>query len=200
MTSLVLRAADFAAEKHSKQRRKDGKDTPYINHPLNVAHLLAQVGGVEDPDILAAALLHDTVEDTDATLEEVTREFGAHIAGIVAEVTDDKSLPKSERKRLQIRNAPHKSRGAKLVKLADKLSNLTDLQTSQPKSWSVERVQGYCAWASLVVDGLSGTNEALETQIKECLLSQFNRGGTNYPCCPALNNLEAALETYLASL
>ena len=119
--------------------------------------------------LLQAAVLHDTVEDTDTTLDEVEENFGAHVRSVVAEVTDDKSLPKQERKRLQVVNAPHKSREAKLVKLADKLYNLRDLSISTPSGWSEGRVQEYFVWASQVVKGLSGTCKVLEDKLADVL-------------------------------
>jgi guanosine-3',5'-bis(diphosphate) 3'-pyrophosphohydrolase len=152
--SLVLRAAAFAADKHSHQRRKDHARTPYINHPLAVARVLAEEGGVNDPEILAAAILHDTLEDTETTRRELQREFGARIAALVSEVTDDKSLPKRRRKRLQIDHAPMKSKGAALIKVADKICNLRDLRDSPPKQWTAERRQRYRQWASDVVTAL----------------------------------------------
>lgn len=159
---LVLRAAAFAANKHRRQRRKDADASPYINHPLALADILVNEGGVTDPHVIAAALLHDTVEDTETTLDELQREFGAEIAAIVAEVTDDKSLPKEERKRLQVVKAGSKSDAAKLVKLADKISNLRDIANVPPADWSVERRQAYFDWAAEVVSCLRGTNIALE--------------------------------------
>uniref|UniRef100_A0A4X2KAS1 Guanosine-3',5'-bis(diphosphate) 3'-pyrophosphohydrolase MESH1 n=1 Tax=Vombatus ursinus TaxID=29139 RepID=A0A4X2KAS1_VOMUR len=131
--ALLLEAADFAARKHRKQRRKDPEETPYINHPIGVARILTHEAGVTDITVLQAALLHDTVEDTNTTLEEVEEHFGAEVRGIVDEVTDNKALPKLERKRLQVENASHSSQGAKLVKLADKLYNLRDLNRRTPK-------------------------------------------------------------------
>jgi guanosine-3',5'-bis(diphosphate) 3'-pyrophosphohydrolase len=148
---MILKACEFAAEKHRNQRRKDPARTPYINHPLAVARVLAEEGGVKDPEILSAAILHDTLEDTETTLNELQREFGAHIAGLVAEVTDDKSLPKQRRTQLQIDHAPMKSKGAALIKVADKICNLRDLRESPPKHWTVERRQNYQRWASEVV-------------------------------------------------
>lgn len=159
---LVLDAAAFAADKHRRQRRKDAEATPYINHPLMLATILAREGGVGDPAIIAAALLHDTVEDTETTPAELEVRFGADVAGIVAEVTDDKSLPKLERKRLQIARAGHKSHGAKLVKLADKIANLRDLAAAPPTDWDQTRRADYVRWARDVVAGLRGTNSALE--------------------------------------
>ena len=151
---LILKACDFAADKHHSQRRKDQARTPYINHPLAVARVLANEGGVKDAEILAAAILHDTLEDTETTLDELEREFGARIAGLVAEVTDDKSLPKPLRKQLQIDHAPYKSRGAALIKVADKICNLRDLAGSPPKRWTEGRRRKYIEWACDVVAAL----------------------------------------------
>ncbi|XP_053768374.1 guanosine-3',5'-bis(diphosphate) 3'-pyrophosphohydrolase MESH1 isoform X2 [Desmodus rotundus] len=129
----LLEAADFAARKHRGQRRKDPEGTPYINHPIGVARILTHEAGITDIVVLQAALLHDTVEDTDTTLDEVELHFGAQVRRLVEEVTDDKTLPKLERKRLQVEQAPHSSPGAKLVKLADKLYNLRDLNRCTPE-------------------------------------------------------------------
>jgi guanosine-3',5'-bis(diphosphate) 3'-pyrophosphohydrolase len=159
---LVLKAATFAAEKHRTQRRKDAEASPYINHPLALAHILCSQGGITDPTVLAAALLHDTMEDTETSFGELEREFGPRVAGIVAEVTDDKSKPKHERKRLQVTQANLKSDEAKLVKLADKISNLRDIIDSPPADWSLERRQDYFDWAEEVVKGLRGVSRRLE--------------------------------------
>ena len=171
MNSLadVVKAADFAARKHKDQRRKAADQIPYINHPIGVAHSLMSEGGIDDPVVIQAALLHDTVEDTDTTLDEIEEHFGKSVRDVVKEVTDDKNLPKAERKRLQIVNAPHKSPQAKLVKLADKLYNLRDLQRLPPDDWSETRIHEYFVWASYVVHGLKGTNEKLETKLAEVL-------------------------------
>ncbi|XP_021564337.1 guanosine-3',5'-bis(diphosphate) 3'-pyrophosphohydrolase MESH1 isoform X3 [Carlito syrichta] len=139
----LLEAADFAARKHSQQRRKDPEETPYINHPIGVARILTHEAGITDIVVLQAALLHDTVEDTDTTLDEVELHFGAPVRRLVEEVTDDKSLPKLERKRLQVVHAPHSSPGAKLVKLADKLYNLRDINRCTPKGkTTIARLRG----------------------------------------------------------
>lgn len=163
--ALVLKAASFAAHAHRAQRRKDADGDPYINHPLEVARILAEEGGVEDPVTLAAALLHDTVEDTDTTLEDVERAFGPAVRAVVAEVTDDKSLPGPRRKELQVECAPHKSARAKLVKLGDKLHNLRCLERSPPVDWTPERILAYFHWAQRVVAGLRGSNAALEAAL-----------------------------------
>ncbi|XP_049897655.1 guanosine-3',5'-bis(diphosphate) 3'-pyrophosphohydrolase MESH1 [Epinephelus moara] len=164
---LLLETVNFAAEKHRNQRRKDPEGTPYINHPIGVARILSHEGGITDIEVLQAALLHDTVEDTDTSTVELEANFGPIVARIVQEVTDDKSLPKQERKRLQVEHAPHCSRQAKLVKLADKLYNLRDLNRCTPAGWTEERVQEYFAWACEVVKGLKGTNLALEEKLEE---------------------------------
>ncbi len=159
---LILSAAAFAAERHREQRRKDAGASPYINHPLTLAAILAVEGAVEDPRVIAAALLHDTVEDTETTLAEIEARFGGEVAGIVAEVTDDKNLPKPARKELQVTRAAHKSPGAKRVKRADKIANLRDLAASPPADWPAERRAEYVRWSARVVEGLRGSNPALE--------------------------------------
>lgn len=161
-TALVLRAAAFAAEKHRHQRRKDVARTPYINHPLALANLLAGAGAVQDPIVLAAALLHDTIEDTETTLEELAQSFGLDIASVVEEVTDDEDLPRSVRKQLQIARAPHLSERAQLVKLADKICNLRDLADNPPPDWSIDLRRRHFDWAKKVVDGIRGVHPKLE--------------------------------------
>ena len=160
--ALLLKALAFAAHKHRDQRRKDADASPYINHPIALADVLVNEGGVTDVEVLCAALLHDTVEDTATTHEELVDEFGSRIARIVAEVTDDKRLPKSERKRLQVEHAPHISHEAKLVKLADKLANLRDVAERPPAGWELQRRREYFDWAKQVIDGLRGAHPRLE--------------------------------------
>src|SRR3990172_294271 len=123
---VVLAAMEFAARKHKDQRRKDKDASPYINHPIALANVLWTEGEVRDPEVIAAALLHDTLEDTETTYEELRGQFGAMVDDMVAEVTDTKWLDKKVRKRLQVTKAAKSSRGAKLVKLADKICNLRD--------------------------------------------------------------------------
>jgi guanosine-3',5'-bis(diphosphate) 3'-pyrophosphohydrolase len=160
--ALLFRALAFAAHKHRDQRRKDAEASPYINHPIALAEILAGEGGVADAEVLAAALLHDTIEDTDTSLEELRAEFGERIAAMVAEVTDDKSLPKAERKRLQVEHAAGVSPGAKLVKLADKICNLRDVAERPPAKWDLARRQEYFEWSKRVIDQLRGTHAGLE--------------------------------------
>jgi len=170
-TGLLLNAIRFSAEKHRHQRRKDNAQSPYINHPIEVAQLLWDVGGVRNIDVLLAAILHDTIEDTHTYPEEIRDNFGDEVLSLVLEVTDDKSLPKNERKRLQIENASHKSKGAKLIKLGDKCCNIRDLLASPPENWSLERRREYLLWAEQVVAGLRGTNEVLEDYFDHELFS-----------------------------
>ncbi len=165
----ILQAARFAAEKHVDQRRKNASRSPYINHPIEVAEILSREGAVEDEDLLIAALLHDTIEDTAATREEIVEHFGERVAALVVECTDDKSLAKAERKRLQIVHAPSKSPGAKMIKLADKTSNLRSIIADPPADWPVERQREYFAWARQVIDGLAGANERLEAAARAAL-------------------------------
>lgn len=166
---LILRAMRFSAEKHNDQRRKDSKSSPYINHPIQVAETLWTMGGVRDEALIAAAILHDTIEDTNATPEEIKREFGEEILGLILEVTDDKSLPKEVRKQLQIETAPHKSPRAKLLKLADKLCNIYDIVHFPPRDWSLKRKQEYLLWTGKVIAGIRGINGKLEAHYDETL-------------------------------
>ena len=160
--ALLLKALAFAAHKHRDQRRKDPEASPYINHPIALADVLVNEGGVTDVEVLCAALLHDTVEDTDTTPQEIEAAFGARVARIVAEVTDDQALSKSERKRLQVERAAGLSSEAKLVKLADKICNLRDVAQRPPASWDLARRREYFDWAKRVVDGLRGVHPRLE--------------------------------------
>lgn len=160
--ALVLRAAEFAAHKHRNQRRKGASKRPYVGHCIEVARLIAEVGKVEDAQVLAAALLHDTVEDTDTTREELRREFGSAIDDLVAEVTDDKSLESRERKDGQVIHAPSLSAGAKVIKLADKISNVREIGLDPPENWGLERQREYFDWASRVVDAIGRLNPELE--------------------------------------
>lgn len=163
---------NFAAIKHSTQRRKNKEKTPYINHPIGVANILANEGDITDLDVLMAAVLHDTVEDTDCSFEEIEEHFGKEIRGIVEEVTDDKTLPKMERKALQIVHAKTASPKAKLIKLGDKLYNLRDLEKEIPEGWTQERADEYFVWAKKVVDNCKGTNKKLEDKLDELFRSR----------------------------
>ena len=171
----LLHAATFAAEKHRDQRRKDVEASPYINHPLAVATLLAADGGVTDVELLTAALLHDTVEDTRTSREEISHHFGNAVSALVAEVTDDKALPKARRKELQVKNAPHKSERAKQLKLADKICNIRDLDADSPANWDVKRKAEYLNWAVRVIDGCRGVNASLEQLFDQAVLQARER-------------------------
>ena len=159
---LLLKALEFAAHKHRDQRRKDAGASPYINHPIALADLLVNEGGISDVEVLCAALLHDTLEDTDTRHEELADAFGSRVARIVAEVTDDKSLKPEERKRLQVEHAAHLTLEARLVKLADKICNLRDVAERPPAAWDLARRREYFDWAKQVVDGLRGAHPRLE--------------------------------------
>ncbi|MDC1287445.1 HD domain-containing protein [Gammaproteobacteria bacterium] len=161
--NLLVKAMSFAAQKHKNQRRKGKDASPYINHPIDLAEVLVNIGKVTDINAICAALLHDTVEDTRTTREELTEIFGAEISDIVMEVTDDKSLCKAAQKQAQIDHAMHLSKLARAVKLADKICNLGDVATSPP-NWSLARRQRYFDWAKKVIDGLRGEWNDLEAE------------------------------------
>jgi (p)ppGpp synthase/HD superfamily hydrolase len=165
----ILQALHFAAIKHRDQRRKGAEASPYINHPIEVAELLARVGGVTDSVILQAAILHDTLEDTQTTPAELDTIFGPEVRKVVEEITDDKQLSKAERKRLQIVHAPHLSVRAKVVKLADKIANVRSIIDTPPAEWSLERKREYLDWSESVVAGCRGSNAALERAYDEIL-------------------------------
>jgi guanosine-3',5'-bis(diphosphate) 3'-pyrophosphohydrolase len=164
---LVLRAAAFAAWKHRDQRRKDADASPYINHPIALAEVLWTEGRVRDPVVIAGALLHDTLEDTETRVDELAGAFGPEVAAIVEEVTDVKWLQKRSRKMLQVARASRASSKARLVKLADKICNLRDIIAAPPTGWSLERKQEYFDWAKSVVDQIRGTNERLERRFDQ---------------------------------
>ncbi len=164
----LLEALKFAADKHRDQRRKGAHQLPYINHPIEVCEQIVRVGKVDDLNILLAAILHDTVEDTNTTPEEIESKFGKRVCDIVAEVTDDKSLPKATRKEKQVEHAPHLSVEAKQVKLSDKISNIREIGNDPPADWSKERKLEYFAWGERVANaGLRGVNQDLENLFDE---------------------------------
>lgn len=159
---LIIRALAFSAHKHRDQRRKDHAASPYINHPVALANVLVNEAGITDPVTICAALLHDTIEDTETTADELREAFGPEVLSVVLEVTDDKTLSKADRKRLQVEHAAGKSDRAKLVKLADKISNLRDIIHSPPADWSDQRKQEYFDWAKTVIDQIRGVHPRLE--------------------------------------
>jgi len=160
-TQFVIKAAHFAAVKHVRQKRKGAAAEPYLNHLIEVADLVANSLAEPDPDLVAAALLHDTVEDTGTTRAELQEAFGTDVADLVAEVTDDKSLPDAERKRRQVEHAPHLSVRAQRIKLADKISNLRGILDSPPQGWDQDRKRKYFLWGQQVVAGLTSPDPAL---------------------------------------
>lgn len=165
----LIQASLFAICKHQSQQRKNLKAEPYVTHPLRVADLLIRIAHVTDIDVLVAAILHDTVEDTDTTIEEIREQFGLRAAGIVAEVTDDTTLSREERRRLQETSMATKSHGARLIKLADKLHNLSELITDPPTKWSQEQIEEYLEFARRVTEAGKGTNEDLERALWKLL-------------------------------
>lgn len=167
--AILLKAVAFSAARHRNQRRKGAEAFPYINHPLEVAEMLASVAAVADLDTLVAAVLHDTIEDTGTSGEEIETLFGRKVRIIVEEVTDDKRLPKELRKRLQAERAPRLSNPAKLIRIADKISNIQELMHSPPQHWSAQRRREYLEWARGVVDGCLGVNEALEHRFNDVI-------------------------------
>lgn len=198
--ALIVKAAEFAARKHRDQRRKNG-DVPYVNHPLAVARSLAVEARITDPTVLAAALLHDTLEDTDTAFEELVREFGAAVAGVVREVTDDRRLPKAERKRQQVVHARELSPAARLVKLADKLDNLRDLQRRPPPTWDAARVAGYFVWAHAVVLALGPADPVLWAALQEVFAAELDVGGRRFRAVPAEpRERDRALAAYYAAM
>lgn len=175
--ALVLRALAFAAEKHRSQKRKGRGQSPYINHLIDVAQLLWELGGVRDIATIVAGILHDTLEDTDTTAQELAALFGGSISSVVQEVTDDKSLPQPVRKRLQIEHAAGLSARARLVKIADKISNITDIMNAPPKGWSARRRREYVEWGQDVIARIRGTNESMEQHFDELCAHAFRTIG-----------------------
>lgn len=177
----VLTAALFAAEKHANQRRKGLNAEPYLNHLIEVAQLVASATTPAETEVVVAALLHDSIEDVGVTEQELADKFSPAVAKLVMEVTDDKTLLKSERKRLQIVNAPKKSRGAGMIKLADKISNLRAIKSSPPVNWTDERKLEYVTWATEVVDGLSSPNQLLRAEFQKARLELLKTHTLRHP-------------------
>jgi len=165
MSRALLKALDFAAIRHRNQRRKGADAAPYVNHLIEVAALLADIAGVDDQDVLVAAVLHDVVEDTGTSAEDVGRLFGERVRQLVENVTDDKSLPKEERRRLVLEHLEHADVPTKLVKLADLCSNIALL----PSEWSDERQRAYIDWSSRAAALCAGVNAELEQLYQERL-------------------------------
>jgi len=196
----LITTVNFAATKHINQRRKNKEASPYINHPIGVAYILINEGNVRDLEVLQGALLHDTVEDTATSFEELESNFGTNVRKIVEQVTDDKSLSKDQRKLAQIEHAPHITTQAKLVKMADKLYNLRDLASNPPPSWNLVRVQGYFVWAKKVTDGLRGTNAGLEKALDEVFASSVQMEGGRHPVIPQGVDLSKFFDDYIKTM
>lgn len=194
----LIQALAFAAKRHRLQRRKDAEASPYINHPVALVEVLALEAGIDDADVLCAALLHDTIEDTDTTRAELADRFGERVASIVAEVTDDKALPKTERKRLQIEHAAVMSREARLVKLADKICNLRDIAESPPAAWPMARRREYFDWAAQVVDRLRGTHAGLERLFDRAFENRPREQRPAVPGAPVVVGIDGCKNAWLA--
>lgn len=183
---LILKAVDFAAHRHKNQFRKGGDRPPYINHPIQVANLLANEASENDPVLLSAAILHDVIEDTvdssdekDELIEVIRKLFGEEILSLTLEVTDDKNLRKPERKRLQVEHASSLTENAKKIKLADKILNVRDITNNPPEGWHIERIIAYLDWAEKVVAGLRGVNRTLEDMFDSVLSRARGKYGSN---------------------
>ena len=173
----LLMAAHFSADRHRDQRRKGVRNTPYINHPLEVAERLARIGGIEDATVLIAAILHDTIEDTETTEAEIRALFGREVAGLVAELTEDKEPHWTVRKRREIDGAAHLSPAAKLIKLVDKTCNVADTAVNPPGDWTLDRRRDYLTFAALVADGCRGQSIALDAEFDRVLADARRRIG-----------------------
>jgi guanosine-3',5'-bis(diphosphate) 3'-pyrophosphohydrolase len=158
----MLDALAYSAARHRHQRRKGRLASPYINHPIEVALIIAREGGVTTAPVLTAALLHDTIEDTDTTAAELAERFGAEVASIVLEVSDEPALPKAEQRRRQEAGAADLSHGARIIRIADKVANVRDLVDDPPSTWGVRLRREYLEWTKRVVDRCRGTSEGLE--------------------------------------
>jgi guanosine-3',5'-bis(diphosphate) 3'-pyrophosphohydrolase len=167
--ALIFEALHFAAEKHRKQRRKGSADTPYINHPIAVAYYLCTYADVLDVNVLVAALLHDILEDTDTAPREIEEKFGLQVLKLVQEVTDDKNLPKKVRRNEQENTMGERSHGAKLIRIADKISNVSDFFHSPPPGWDSETRIEYLDWTERVIGKIKGVNPNLESVYDEKL-------------------------------
>jgi (p)ppGpp synthase/HD superfamily hydrolase len=181
LSATLLRAAQFAAECHAAQRRKGARSEPYVNHLIEVAAILADVAGDRDPNLLVAALLHDSIEDVGVTREEIAARFNDDVAELVWLVTDDKSLEKHVRKQLQVDNAPHKPTRAQWLKIADKTSNLRAIRDSPPPEWTSDRCREYLAWARRVVSAFPDPHPVLLAQFEQVAAELETRFG----CAPA---------------
>lgn len=168
-TAALLKAIAFAADKHRQQRRKGLDSDPYINHPIAVANILANIGNITELPILLAAVLHDTIEDTDTGQEEILQLFGIQVLNLVLEVTDNPHLSKPARKQLQIQNLPDMSTGAKCIRLADKISNMLDITFHPPLNWSPQRCAEYIDWSEQILVGCKGINTDLEYKFQQVI-------------------------------
>lgn len=190
----ITKALDYASQKHKTQKRKNKEGTPYVNHLIDVMNILVK-HKVKSKKVLSGAILHDVIEDTDGSYQEIKEKFSKDIANIVLECSDNKKLPKVERKKLQIEEASKKSKEAKLVKIADKISNLKSLSNEAPDTWSIERLIGYMVWSKKVVDNLN-TKKSLHKTFKKI----YQREMEKYKQYTENKSEDLLLEEYLNSL
>lgn len=175
--NLIERAVEYATEKHKGQKRKNTQGSDYIVHPLEVMGFIKKFG-IHKPEILAAAVLHDVVEDTDATHEEIESKFGKEVSDLVREVSDDKSLPKVERKKFQVHSMKGKSMGARAIKIGDKWSNTRDLLTDSPRGWGLLQIQGYIVWSFEVCKNALSRGDLPEC-MNDAILNHFSSLGVD---------------------
>ncbi|MFZ9848658.1 MAG: HD domain-containing protein [Flavobacteriales bacterium] len=164
---LLFKALNYSAEQHKAQRRKGMESVPYINHPIKVTNIITQFIPDASDDLICAAILHDVVEDTDATIDDIKNKFGDAIASIVQEVTDDKSISKAESRRKQIENAPKLSYNAKIIRVCDKISNVRDICGENIPDWDYKTKIEYLNWAEQVVYALDKFHEELQFAFKD---------------------------------
>lgn len=171
----LLQAIEFASKKHRDQRRKDAAQAPYINHCIRVAAIAETIGDITDHELLMAAVLHDTIEDTETRESEILSLFGERVLNLVKEMSDDKSLDKQRRKELQIEHAPHVSEDVTPLKLSDKIANCEDMLVSAPQGWPQERVLTYFEWSDAVIERLPRVNEALYQHAKQVIKQGYKQ-------------------------
>lgn len=194
---LLLRAAAFAARAYH-QMRNSSLTHECVEHSIRVARHLQTLGGVTDPNVIAAGLLHDMVEGTNVLLFDIDSAFGSTIAGLVAEVSDDRRMSRVECQRAQVAHVPHMTTEARLIKLADMLDNLSCLRELQP--WTPVLMQGYVAWArKMYLAGLQGVSRGLDRRMEALFQQTFERGGVAHPMLPA-GDLDEAVEAYYESI
>ncbi|EFO18322.1 hypothetical protein LOAG_10172 [Loa loa] len=167
--SLIIEAVDLAARRHRQQRRKDAAQTPYVNHPIGVAYILTSEGQITDTTTIIAAILHDIVEHTKTTDEEIRKMFGDEIADIVKECTMVRSMKREARMKSELEKASKLSHKAKLVQLADKLNNIRDIERGTPLGWTKQHVTEYIIFAKDLLSKIRGIHGPLESALDDII-------------------------------